>query len=115
MAFSEIDVKRIEKNIDGFMGKRRPPLQVRDELDFGFRISGHNVELFEVRASYRDPKTKIEIPFAKATYMQTQKCWKLFWQKSDMKWHSYEPLPVANTLEALLDAVIEDKFHCFFG
>ena len=115
MAFSEIEIKRIEKAIDGFMEKRRPPVQIRDEVDVGYRINMQSVELFELRAYFKDPNQKVEIPFAKVTYVKTQKLWKLFWHKSDMKWHSYEPLPTAKTLEKLLDAVDEDEYRYFFG
>ncbi|MFK0573923.1 DUF3024 domain-containing protein [Endozoicomonas sp.] len=115
MAFSEIEIKRIEKAIDGFMAKRRPPAHIRNEVDFDHRINGQSIELFEVRAYYQDPEQKVEIPFAKVTYVKTQKLWKLFWHKSDMKWHSYEPLPTAKELEELLDAVDEDEYRYFFG
>lgn len=41
--------------------------------------------------------------------------WKIFLIGADLKWHSYEPLPMVGTIEKFLAAVDEDKSSCFWG
>jgi hypothetical protein len=48
MAFSEIELKRIERDIEAFMAKRRPPPHLRSQLDLSHRVVGESVELFEI-------------------------------------------------------------------
>jgi hypothetical protein len=57
---------------------RRPPAHIRNELDLGYRISGQSVEIFEVRPQWDDPSQKMERPVAKATFVKTRNCWKIF-------------------------------------
>jgi len=72
MAFNDIERKRIERAVEGFLEKRRPPPHIRPKLDFGYRISGQSVELFEIRPRWDKPDEKREHPFAKATYVRTR-------------------------------------------
>jgi hypothetical protein len=115
MAFSEFEIKRREKAIEKFMAKHRPPAHIRNKLDFGSRIENQSVEIFEIRPQWNNPSNKMEAAVAKALYVKTQNHWKIFWQRSDLKWHSYEPLPTVTRLEDFLKAVGEDQYHCFFG
>jgi len=115
MAISEFEIKRCERELEKFLSVRRPPVHVRNELDIGYRLMNQSVEIFEVAPNWRDPAEKIENPVAKATYVKSQKIWKVYWHKSDMKWHSYDPMPVVKSIEDFLTAVGEDKHCCFFG
>ncbi len=115
MTLSEVEIKKCEKEIDAFMRVRRPPAYIRNELDLGYRINGQSVEIYEVRPQWRNPSQKMEIPVAKATYVKTQRCWKIFWQRADLKWHGYEPMPEVKSLTDFLTIVAEDKYACFFG
>jgi hypothetical protein len=87
MALSEFERKRIEKAAQAFIERRRPPPHVRPKLDFGYRITGQSLELFEIRPRWDKPTEKREHPFAKATYVKTTGAWKLFWRRADLKWH----------------------------
>jgi len=115
MAISEFEIKRCERELDKFMAQKRPPAHRRDRLDFGYRIVNQNVELFEIRPQWRNPDEKMEVPFAKATYVKTQKHWKIFWQGQDQKWRTYTPAPTVQYLEEFLAIVNEDACACFFG
>ena len=112
MAFTDIERARIERDIAKFMERRRPP---PPELDFGYRISCHSVEIFEIRPEWQNPKQKMEHPVAKATFVRTQNLWRVFWMRRDLKWHGYEPTPVVRSLEAFLAVVGRDEYCCFFG
>jgi hypothetical protein len=114
MAFSEIETKRYEKQVSAFVEKRRPPENIRDEVDIAFRIKGHSVEIFEIRPAFFKPSVKMEIPVAKTTYVKTQGVWKVYWQRRDLKWHGYDPSEV-RSLKKFLDLVDEDAWGCFWG
>ena len=115
MALNDLERKRIEKAVAGFVERRRPPPHIRPELDLGFRISGQSVELFEIRPEWKNPEVKTERPYAKATYIRAQDAWKVYWKRADLKWHSYEPNAVAATIEEFLAVVAKDAYCCFFG
>jgi hypothetical protein len=116
MALSEFEIKKAEKKVSAFVEKRRPPPSVHKELDLDYRIKGQSVEIFEVRPVWRGkPRETIELPVAKATYVKTQKLWKVFWQHADLKWHRYEPTPVVDSLQEFLSIMDRDEYACFFG
>jgi hypothetical protein len=94
--------------------KRRPPAHIRPELDLECHIKGASVEVVEIRPQWAQPDRKVERPIAKATYVKTKKHWRVFWVRSDLKWHRYDPPEVA-TLQAFAKLVAEDKHACFFG
>lgn len=115
MALSELELQRCEQALIQFMARRRPPPEIRDQLDIQYRISGHSVEIFEIRSFWQDHAKRVKSPVAKATFVRTKKHWRIFWMRQDLKWHSYQPSPEAATLESVLDIVDRDEFRCFFG
>jgi len=115
VAISEFEEKRCESEMEKFLSKHRPPAHIRSQLDIGYRLENQSVQIFELRPQWNDPSQKTETPVAKATYVKTQKIWKIYWHKSDMKWHRYEPNPEVRFFEDFLSIVGEDKHACFFG
>ena len=115
MAISEFELKRCQRELEKFMAGIRPPAHIRKQLDFGYRIENQSVELFEIRPEWKNPESIIELPFAKATYVKTKKHWKIFWQRQDLNWHSYTPVPNVQYFEDFLSIVSEDANACFFG
>ena len=115
MSFNELELKRIESTLAAYLQKRRPPVHIRPELDLGFRIAGHSVEIFEIRPAWRRPTEIIEEPVAKATFVKTREVWKVFWQRADLKWHSYAPVPTVGSIEKVLKLLDEDPHGCFWG
>jgi spore coat polysaccharide biosynthesis protein SpsF (cytidylyltransferase family) len=115
MALSEFEIKRTESLVEKFIEKRRPSPEIRDQLDLGFRIKGQSVEIFEIRPVWNNPKKKIEESVAKATFVKTNKSWKIYWKRADLKWHRYDPDPEVDYIEDFLKIVGEDEFCCFWG
>jgi hypothetical protein len=115
MAISEFEVKRCERALEKFLDVKRPPAHVQNQLDFGYRIKNQSVELFEIRPEWRNPEKEMEQPFAKATFSKKEKLWKIYWQRQDLKWHSYQPAPSVQCFEEFLIIVSEDANACFFG
>ena len=115
MAISEFEVKRCERELDKFLETIRPPVRVRNQLDFGYSIENQSVVLHEVRPEWQEPEKKMKQPFAKATFVKKEKIWKIYWQRQDLKWHLYQPAPSAQFFEGFLEIVRQDKNACFFG
>jgi hypothetical protein len=115
MAFSELELKRYERDLTRFMERRRPPAHIRPELDLGYRFDGQSVEIFEIRPDWKDRTIKGETPVAKATYVRTKNHWRVFWMRRDLKWHGYEPNQEVRSLEEFLAVVDRDDHCCFFG
>ncbi len=113
MAIRDLDRKRIERELTEYCD--RVPQHVRHQLRNGFRISGSDVVLFETRPAWDNPKEWMEHPVAKFRYNATRELWQLYCQFSDLKWHSYEPLPTAGSFEILLREVDRDPTGIFWG
>lgn len=115
MALNDIERKRVENIVGAYIQKHRPAPHIRPQLDIGFRLKGQSVQIFEIRPVWKEPEKKMEHPVAKATFIRSRALWKIFWMRADVKWHSYEPLPVVGSIEKFLAAVDEDKHACFWG
>ena len=115
MSLSEFEIKRIEKKVGEFIENKRPPAHLRNELDLGFKIKDQSIEIFEIRPLWNNPEKKIESPVAKATYVKKKNIWKVYWQRADLKWHSYEPKSEVKSIEQFVSLVEQDKHFCFWG
>ena len=115
MAFSETEIKQIEATVGTWVERERPPPHVRAEVDLGFRVSNQSVEIFETRPHWARTNEKMITPVARATYVRTRDQWRILWMRADLKWHRYETIPEADTIDAFLKVVKEDEFACFFG
>ncbi|MFA7523288.1 MAG: DUF3024 domain-containing protein [Halothiobacillaceae bacterium] len=113
MAWNELDRRRVEKIVSDFVESRRPPVELRAQLDLAFRLEGQVVDLFEKRRSLHGHD--VETPVARLRYVKSRKVWKLYWMRADLKWHRYQPLPESDRLEVLLREIDEDSIACFFG
>jgi len=112
---NDLERKRIEKAVAAFVARRRPPAHLRDQLDLSFRFDGRSVEIFEIRPRWNDPEQRVEEAIAKARYLKSRGTWLVYWQRADLKWHKYAPVPEVKTIEAFLRLVDEDAHACFFG
>lgn len=115
MTLHEFDLKKVELLAGNFVEKRRPPENIRDKLDLGFRIKGQSLEILEIRPVWDDPSRKTEASVAKATYVKSQKFWKIYWMRADLKWHRYVPVPEVQDIAEFLQVVADDEFCCFWG
>ncbi len=115
MAISEFEIRRCEKELDEFLAQHRPPPSIRHEVDLAYQLDGQSVVIFEIRPYWKNTGEKIETPVAKTTYIKKHKHWKVFWQRSDLAWHSYDPVPTVKYFEEFRGVVSEDANACFFG
>jgi hypothetical protein len=101
--------------MDAFMAKRRPPEDIRKEVDLAYTIKGQSIEIMEVRPHWRNEAEITRIPFAKATYVASADHWKVFWMRASGKWEAYPPQPLVSSVEEFANVVDADSHYCFFG
>jgi hypothetical protein len=108
-----LDRKRIESLLDAYC--ETVPKHVRHRVRRGYRIDRNAVELFEERPAWNDPSQWQETLIAKFRFVATKQIWQLYCMRRDLKWHLYEPFPVAGTFEILLAEVKRDPTAIFWG
>lgn len=110
--FKTIEVIEV---MEHFLLRKRPPENIRHEVDIGYKIERQSVILYEIRSQWDKPEVILERPFAKTTLVKVSNNWKIFWMRGDLKWHVYSPMPEVKTLKEFIKVVEEDEYHCFFG
>ena len=65
MAFTEFEIAEYDKLVATFISKRRPPENIRDEVDLAYRITDQSIVIFEIQPAWRDKSIKIEENIAK--------------------------------------------------
>ena len=115
MALNELELRKAELVMARFLKTKRPPAHIREELDIGYKIINQSIEIFEIRRDFLDPLKKREVPVAKATFVNKSRKWKVYWMRSDLKWHSYPLTPEVATLEEFIRLVEDDESGCFWG
>lgn len=110
--FNIVDIIEIMENA---VDKMRPPENIREKLDIGYRIENQSVILYEIRPMFGDPEKIIEVDYAKASYIKTSNKWKIYWKRGNLKWYQYEPNPLVLSLRDFLNIVDDDVHYCFKG
>ena len=114
MAFSELELKRIEQAV-GEWCRRRSPAHLKDKLRLEYSIKGHEVVIFERCSKWDNPIERIESPVAKLKFIRSANKWRLYWQRADLKWHEYHGLSTSEDLSDLVAEIDADPLACFFG
>ena len=104
-----------ESKIASFVEKKRPPVEMRDKLDVGYRFENNVVEIFTIRPRWDNKEEKLESSVAKAKYISSKRVWKVYWMRSNLKWYAYDPRPEVYTLEEFIELIDRDIHHCFWG
>jgi Protein of unknown function (DUF3024) len=110
--FKTLEVIEVMEN---FVERRRPPENIRHELDLSYTIDNQSIIVFEIRPRWDNPSETLESPIAKTTYVKSANHWKVFWMRADLKWHPYPPQTTVASLVAFTKLLDEDKHHCFWG
>jgi hypothetical protein len=115
MAFSLEQSADIYEVVAAYIKEKRPPEEIREEVDLAYRIDNQSVIIYEVRADWKDRSRKIEERVAKATFVKSKECWKIYWQRADLRWHRYEPKSEVKRIDDFIKIVEEDQYGCFWG
>jgi hypothetical protein len=114
MAFTEIDIHRIKKEVGGLCTEKTPA-HIKDKLRYEYDIEKQNVIIYEVRPAWDNKDEIIRMPFAKLSYVVSRRTWKLYWKRASGKWERYEPKETTKELHELVQAIKDDAYGCFFG
>jgi hypothetical protein len=112
--FSELELQRIDRTV-GDLCRRRSPAELRERVRIEYRVSGHDVLIYETRPAFREPSRWIVHGIAKLRFVRTAGEWRLLWQRASLKWQSYEPLASTRDLAELVAEIELDPHGCFFG
>lgn len=115
MAIEILQTLDMIEAMENFVERRRPPENIRYQLDLNYKIEDQSVIVFEIRPGYQKEGEKMECNIAKATFVKSKNIWRIFWQRSDLKWHGYSPQLTVRTLKDFIKIIDEDKHHCFWG
>jgi len=115
MGLTERQTEEIEKAAAKFLYYRRPPKEIRGKVDLTYCIEGQSVFIYEIRPKWDNKEILIEEQIAKATYIKTQKHWKIFWMRGNLQWTLYEPISYVKLISDFFDIVSADEMQCFFG
>ena len=115
MAIDVLKTLDIIEAMENYIAERRPPEEMRHKLDLGYKLEGQDIIVFEIRPVWNKPNEKMESPFAKTTFVKSKNHWKVFWMRSDLKWHAYQPVPNVPGIKDFIRVIEEDTYHCFWG
>ena len=115
MSLDAIQTVELIEVMENYIQAKRPPENMRSQIDIGYGIDGQSIVIHEIRPRWDDPSVFFERPIAKATFVKAKNLWKLFWMRADLKWHTYSPTPTVKNLKKFVAIVDEDKHGCFWG
>jgi hypothetical protein len=115
MAIDALQTVEIIAVMENFLEIKRPPEKIRHKVDLAYKIEGQSILIYEIRPRWDKPEELMESDIAKTTFVKSKQVWKIFWMRSDLKWHSYSPKPTVKQLKDFTALVAQDKSHCFFG
>ena len=115
MAFDTFQFLDVIEAMVNFIEKNRPPEHIRNLLDLGYKIQGQSILVFEIRPRIDKPQEFDEYPVAKTTFVKAKNHWKVFWLRSNLKWHRFQPQSTVKTVKAFCKLIEEDKLGCFYG
>ena len=115
MAIELLQTLEVIEAMENFIARKRPPANIRHQLDLSYKIEGQSIIVFEVRPRWNNQEEKMECNIAKTTFVKAKNHWKVFWQQSDLNWHGYTPQPNVKSPNDFVKLIEEDKCHCFWG
>ncbi|MDH5379713.1 MAG: hypothetical protein OEW75_02605 [Cyclobacteriaceae bacterium] len=59
MALSLLNTIEIIETMENFVEAKRPPEEVRSQIDIGYEIDGQSIYIFEIRPAFMKPTEKI--------------------------------------------------------
>lgn len=103
--------------VDSYVASKRPSIEIRSKLDFGFKFEKNTFEIFTVRPvwSSPDPNDYQKSSFAKFRYFKSREVWKLYWMRASGKWEIYEAFPESKSVDKIIECIEEDAYGCFYG
>ncbi len=90
MAFSQLDLARIDKVVGEFC-RGRVPAHLKSKIEVIYQVEGQAVVICEKRPHWREPGLFTETPIAKLSFTRSSGIWHLYWMRGNGKWLLYKP------------------------
>ncbi|MBB4080802.1 hypothetical protein GGR28_003437 [Lewinella aquimaris] len=107
----DLDIQKVE----AWLAKKRPPIDIRPQLDYTYRLQRNTFILCEVRPYPMMKDGYRTAPFAKIHYLKRSNIYLIYWQRANGRWLNYEAGNSATTLNDALAIIDEDVHGCFYG
>lgn len=107
--------RAFENEIHALLEKRRPPIEIRSQIDHVYSFQNFNLILAELKGSWNRPEVLQEYPFARARYIKTKRKWKIYCLRPTGTWEPYQPKPEVLRLTEVFNEVYRDPYKCFFN
>ncbi|MEO6549953.1 MAG: DUF3024 domain-containing protein [Ferruginibacter sp.] len=105
----------LEYEIKKLTEAMRPPVELRDEVDVGYKFEKNSLEIFEIRPKWDDKSVMQNYPFAKARFIKSKSIWKIYWRRASGNWDLYVPNPEVRQVSDFFKLIDEDKHGVFQG
>ena len=108
----ELDLARIRRYVEA-----RVPPRARHQVRLEVEVEGVTVSIVERRALWRPDVGPEWSRFAIAglRYSPTHGAWTLFWRDRNLRWHRYDRIDAAATVDPLLADIDADPTVIFWG
>jgi len=113
MAFSEIELKKIEILVGGLCRKHTHALE-KDLLRIDYNILDDEVLILECRPLERDPDEWLKFPVARIQFNPETEEWQLFSQQPDGVWVTCIHCPATTDLLQVVTMIDINRKQAFF-
>jgi Protein of unknown function (DUF3024) len=110
-----LSLNLLEYEIKKLTEALRPPIDIRDQLDIGYKFQNQTLEIFEIRPRWNDQSIIDQHSFAKAKFIKSKSIWRIYWLRANGNWELYKPIPEVQQISEFFKAVDEDKHNAFKG
>ncbi|MBI3553029.1 MAG: DUF3024 domain-containing protein [Elusimicrobia bacterium] len=108
------EVLLAEESLERYCAERVPP-HARSKVRMTYKWRGDTATLIEERPYFQDPKRWTSHPVAQFRYDGDKKRWTLYCADRNSRWHLYEKIRPAASIQTLLDEVNRDPTGIFWG
>lgn len=115
MALSEKQLAECLGEAGRFLQAFRPREEIRDKLDYRFKIKRSEIVLYSIRPRWDGSPGVSEQELAKVKWVAAREKWQIYWMRADCRWHEYKAIREIRSLKDALAEVRADPYGCFFG
>jgi hypothetical protein len=93
------------------------PEQVRDQVRVEVDVAERHLTIVECRPLWREESGRdwTRFPIARLRYTKATRLWTLYWRDRNLRFHEYDLVPPAASVEDLLAQVDRDPTAIFWG
>ena len=110
-----VSLSLLEDEIKKLTEALRPPVDIRHQLDIGYKFQNQTLEIFEIRPLHDNKLVINQYPFAKAKFINSKNVWRIYWLRANGDWELYKPFPEVQQIPEFFKIIDEDKHKVFKG